>query len=185
MYVNKWPRKTTSKAGAQGQGRQQAAEATLLAAAGIQASKRGLHGHCRAAPDKAQRRCRAKTQATCSTAVAACSHRGSLFAFYFLCFYLPASFFSSSSFWPHSFILGVRGDKIGVCRGFCVSLFLCICVCVCLLASPAGVSHWVTSWPPKLAKFIAHNSHGPLRGADVADVRVHVVVDAAMRLPAI
>lgn len=109
----------------------QAAEATLLAAAGIQASKRGLHGHCRAAPDKAQRRCRAKTQATCSTAVAACSHRGSLFAFYFLCFYLPASSSSSSSFWPHSFILGVCGDKIGVSGFVCVSLGVRVCVCVC------------------------------------------------------
>lgn len=55
MYVNKWPRKTTSEAGAQGQGKQQAAEATLLAAAGIQASKRGLHGHCRTAPGQIRR----------------------------------------------------------------------------------------------------------------------------------
>lgn len=115
LYVNKWPRKTTSEAEAQGQGSSSSSGSRSY---GIQASKRGLR-MVSAAPDKAQwRRCDAEEDAgynaTCSTAVAAaaaaCSHRGSLYAFYFLflllffILYLPSSSFS---FWPHSFILGV------------------------------------------------------------------------------
>lgn len=83
----------------------------------------------RAGPDKAQRRCRAKTQATCSTAVAACSHRGSLFAFifsvFFICLRLLLLLFGRTlSFWVCA---AIRSVCVEVC--VCVSLFLCVCVC--------------------------------------------------------
>lgn len=135
MYVNKWPRKTTSEPEAQGQGSSRS-YAAAAASVGIQASKRGLRMDS-AAPDKAQRAdAERDPERRWLRRVARQSPPARidvLYSLFIFCFYLPSSSFT---FWPHSFILGVC-----VCLCVCAAIrSLCAELCVCLLASAAGVS---------------------------------------------